>query len=210
MKKKKQSDKEQVVKEIIRAARLYKQHLVGKTFLYAFDGRFIEVIYKAQNFRHLTGVDTALSAKRFYQNAVNGTLQANQIWFGPAHPYQLCLRKLKHLCSVSTLAETECFILENITTDSRSYQFGTTDLNFTLCMNKEQDEQGRDTGDCFVAQSLRDEDCFSKSEGVYIVTHILSKRNDSKKYAKVLYMAASAALADLPPEVIRRAEQPLC
>ena len=33
MKKKKQSDKEQVVKEIIKAARLYKQHLVGKTFL---------------------------------------------------------------------------------------------------------------------------------------------------------------------------------
>ena len=95
MKGRKQSDKEQIVAQIKEAARLYKQHLVGKTFLYVFDGRFIEVIYKTQNFRHLTGVDTDLPAKRFYQNAVNRTLQANQIWFSPQHPYQLCLRKVK-------------------------------------------------------------------------------------------------------------------
>lgn len=204
MKGRKQSDKEQIVAQIKEAARLYKQHLVGKTFLYVFDGRFIEVIYKTQNFRHLTGVDTDLPAKRFYQNAVNRTLQANQIWFSPQHPYQLCLRKVKHLCEVSTLAAAACFILEEIRTESRSYQFGTTDLHFTLCMNKEVDDRGAEVGSCFVVQSLRDEDCFAKSKNVYTVTHILSKQNDQKLYTDLIYMDRASSRADLPAEVRRR------
>lgn len=46
---------------------LYRKHLVGKRFLYVFEGRYIEVLYKAANFRHLTGVATNLSAKKFYR-----------------------------------------------------------------------------------------------------------------------------------------------
>ena len=45
-------------------ADLYRKHLVGKRFLYVFESRYIEVLYKASNFRHLTGVDTNLSAKK--------------------------------------------------------------------------------------------------------------------------------------------------
>lgn len=37
---------------------LYKQHLVGRKFMYIFDNRYIEVIFKKENFRHLTGIDT--------------------------------------------------------------------------------------------------------------------------------------------------------
>ena len=209
MKSKKEASKEQIVREIIRAAGLYKQHLVGRTFLYVFDGRSIEVIYKAQNFRHLTGVDTGLPAKRFYQNAVNRTLQQNQIWFSPQHPYQLCLRKVKHLCEISTLAQAECFMLEKITTDSRSYKFGTTDLHFTLCLNKEADAQGHELGDCFVVQSLRDETCFAKSEGVYSVTHILARQNDKKLYTDLLYMDKKVSMQDIPADVIRRMDPAL-
>lgn len=42
----KKSDKEHIVKEICEAAKLYKANLVGKRFLYVFDGRYIEVLYK--------------------------------------------------------------------------------------------------------------------------------------------------------------------
>jgi len=65
----KQRDREKIVQEIKTAASLYKKHLVGKRFLYVFEGRYIEVIYKAANFRHLTGVATNLSAKQFYNYA---------------------------------------------------------------------------------------------------------------------------------------------
>lgn len=70
MNKKKKHEREQIVREINKAAQLYKQHLVGKKFLYVFDERYIEVCYKIDGFRHLTGVETNLSAKRFYQYAV--------------------------------------------------------------------------------------------------------------------------------------------
>ena len=83
---KKLNDKKQVVAQISAAARLYKKNLVGKHFLYVFDGRAIEVAYQAKGFRHLTGVDTGLDAMSFYKKAVSGTLQANQIFFSSHHP----------------------------------------------------------------------------------------------------------------------------
>ena len=77
------------------------------------------------------------------------------------------------------LAGSEGFMLEEIVTDTRTYKFGTTDLNFTLCLNKEYDDQGQQKGDCFVVESLRDEDCFSKSRTAYTVfsQHRMMRKN---------------------------------
>ena len=172
----KQQDREKIVQEIKIAADLYRKHLVGKRFLYVFEGRYIEVLYKAANFRHLTGVATNLSAKKFYSYAAKKLLQASQIFFTPQHPFSLCKRKIKHIGQIAMLAGSEGFMLEEIVTDTRTYKFGTTDLNFTLCLNKEYDDKGQQKGDCFVVESLRDEDCFSKSRTAYTVTHIFQRR----------------------------------
>lgn len=95
-------------------------------------------------------------------------------------------------------ASTENFMLEEIVTNTRTYKFGTTDLNFSLCMNKEYDSYGNEKGDCCIVESLRDEDCFSRSKSAYTVTHILSKDNDSASYTDLLFMEKSATLNDLP------------
>jgi len=180
---------------------MYRKHLVGKRFMYVFDNRYIEVIYKNENFRHLTGVDTNLSAKQFYSYAVRRILTTSQIYFNAVHPYDLCVRKVKHIGDIATLAGSESFMLEEIKTNTQSYKFGTTDLNFTLCMNKEKDDQGNEKGDCFVVESLRDEDCFSKSNQAYVVTHIFARQNDVKKYTDMLYIDSSASMEDLPENV---------
>ena len=169
--------------------------------MYVFDGRYIEVIYKAENFRHLTGVETFLSAKRFYSYAARKILTADQIGFNAKHPYDLCVRKVEHIGEVATMAGSESFLLEEIKTDTQSYKFGTTDLNFTLCMNKELDDQGNEKGDCFVVQFLRDEDCFSRSKEAYSVTHIFSRANDKKKYTDLLFLDKNADMNNLPQEV---------
>ena len=150
--------------------------------MYVFDGRAIEVAYQAKGFRHLTGVDTGLDAMSFYKKAVSGTLQANQIFFSPHHPYQLCQRKLVHLSDIAGMVTSECFMLENITTETQSFQFGTTDLAFVLCLNRHKDASGEYKSSKYIVESLRDEDGFAKSEGAYPVTHILSKRNDEPFY----------------------------
>lgn len=136
----KKQDRKAIVSSIGKAAKLYRSKLVGKRFMYVFNGRYIEVINKAENFRHLTGVDTFLSAKRFYSYAARGILTVSQIGFNAKHPYDLCVRKVKHISEVATMAGSESFMLEEIKTDTQSYKFGTTDLNFTLCMNKELDD----------------------------------------------------------------------
>ena len=107
------------------------------------------------------------------------------------------------------MAGSESFILEEIKTNTKSYKFGTTDLNFTLCMNRELDSQGNEKGDCFIVQSLRDGDCFKKSKDVYVVTHILSRSNDKKKYTDLLYMDQSATIQDLPANILELIDEGL-
>ena len=48
----KEQDRKEIVSRIGDAAKLYRDRLVGKRFMYVFDDRYIEVIYKAENFRH--------------------------------------------------------------------------------------------------------------------------------------------------------------
>lgn len=198
---KKATDRKNIIRQIEQAAEAYREKLVGKKFLYVFDGRYIEVLYKAENFRHLTGVAAKLGAKRFYSYAARRILAVSDIGFDAIHPYDLCIRKIQHISEVANLAGSEGFMLEDITTQTQCYKFGVTDLNFTLCMNKERDDEGREKGDCFVVQSLRDEDCFEKSNDVYTVTHILSKQNDAKEYTDVIFMDVSPDRCELPETV---------
>lgn len=41
-------DRKAIVAENNQAAKLYRGFLVGKSFMYVFDDRYIEVIYKAE------------------------------------------------------------------------------------------------------------------------------------------------------------------
>lgn len=198
----KKNDKEEISREICKAAKMYKEHLVGKRFIYVFDGRYIEVLYKNVNFKHLTGVECNMSARDFYRNALKDRLQGAQIYFTKDHPYSLCKRKVKHLCDIAILASSENFMLEEIVTDSRTYKFGTTDLEFSLCMNKEHDQNGAEKGECYIVESLRDEDCFSKSRNVYTVTHILSKSNTVSCYTDILFIDKTTSLRGLPDSVL--------
>ena len=95
---------------------------------------------------------------------------------------------------VANLAGAESFLLEEITTQTRSYKFGTTDLKFTLCMNKEQDADGNEKGNCYIVESLRDEDCFQKSKNVFAVSHIFVKPNDAKLYGELLFQDKNASV----------------
>ena len=185
---------------ICEAARLYKSNLVGKKFLYLFDNRYIEVIYKKNGFKHLTGVDTYLTANEFYKLAVKGQITEKQIYFSSKHPFSLCQRKLKHLKEISNLAVAESFILEEIHTDTKTYKFGTTDLNFSLCFNQDYDH-GVLINEVFHVESLRDECCCSRSSSVYDVSAIFCKENTEKLYNHFIFLDSMFSLENLPDEV---------
>ena len=190
------------IETIHRAAIAYKANLVGKTFVYVFDDRYIEVIYKAINFKHLTGVESALSSKRFYSLALSNHLKPNQIYFSPRHPYVLCQRKLKHIEDLIDVASSENFMLEEIATQTKVYKFGTTDTKFTLCLTEDLDASGNLKSNLMTVQSLRDEDCFSKAKAAFVVTHILSKPNDQKLYDTILFVDSSKDQHGVPNSLL--------
>lgn len=197
----------QIIQEIKRAAQIYHTQLSGRTFLYVFDHRYIEVMFKAVNFRHLTGVESVLPARAFYYNALHNRLYRSQISFSSAHPFALCQRKVQHICDIATLMSSECIILENIQTATRTFRFGATDLTFTICLEQSLNAQGMPEGDLYVAASLRDEDCFARSSDVYSVDYIFSKPTHAREYDTLHFRDTSATRDDMPETVMAMLSQ---
>jgi hypothetical protein len=128
-------------------------------------------------------------------------LNENQIFFSSAHPFELCQKKLKHLDDIANLATAESFMLEEIKTATKTYKFGTTDLNFSLCLNQQFDASGALMNEVFHVESLRDEDCFSKSKAAYDVIAIFYKRNSSKVYDHCAFLDESFQADSLPDTI---------
>lgn len=200
----KSQDRIQIVQKIITAANLYKSNLVGKTYLYVFDNRYIEVVYRTKDFLHLTGVNSSLSAKAFYKEATQGTLKHTQVWFTARHPYDLCLKKAEYIDKLIAVTNTDTVLLESVSTDSAVYQFGVTELNFTLCLNIDTDDTGKIVSNYYTPRSLRAEDSFNRSGNVYEVDFILSKDNDKALYTTVTFSDKRKSLDDIPDAIKKR------
>lgn len=68
-------DKKNAIRQGITEAEIvYFQNLAGKTFLYVCGEEYFEVSFPIDHFLHLTGVETRLSAKDFYNNAKKSIL----------------------------------------------------------------------------------------------------------------------------------------
>lgn len=187
-----------ILDKIFQAANLYKELLIGRRFLYIFnDTQYIEVLFQRKHFKHLTGVGTNINAKRFFDMAINRTLARNQIFFDSQHPLDLCIRKLSQFQNITNIVNGNCFMLKDISTQTKKYKFGTTDLNLTLCIDTVNSNQ-------YIPISLRDEDCFSKCSDAYIVNYIFSKNTDEKLYNKLLYPTPTEHLdvSSLPQNIV--------
>ena len=198
------NDRMTAIRLITEAVKKYKAELVGKSFMYVFDDDYIEVLYNERNFKHLTGVHSDLPAKQFFDLAVKGHLRPEQIGFTETHPFQLAMKKLGHINNLTELATSSRFILEGVATETKGYDFALTDGVFSVLFAP--DECNRHSG-TFVATSLRDRDCLSKSRDVYRTDYILSRSTRTGKYDAVLY--ESEKTKGLPDCVKDKLNRPL-
>ena len=196
-------NKARIIQTITSAAVQYKQHLVGKTFLYVFEGRMIEVAYHAKEFRHLTGVAArGLTALSFYDKAVDGTLQESQIYFDVNHRFHLCKRKMKHIQNLASVANSALIVLDDAGTATETYHFAFTELKFTLCLGRDIDPvTGSQKSDYYIVKSLRDGDMFDRSVHQYECNYIFSRKNDQKLYDTPCYSDGKVSIHDLPEDV---------
>ncbi|MCD8129687.1 MAG: PBECR4 domain-containing protein [Lachnospiraceae bacterium] len=195
-------DKIQIIETIKEVALKYDAQLVGRTFLYVFEGRAIEVVFRRKDFMHLTGVDTNMSGEQFFKNVISGKLRANQIYFSRRHPYDLCAKKISQLPKLISVTNSEIFILEDTQTVTFTYKFGLTDLECTVCLSKDIDKSGKKVSRYYIARSLRAEDSFDKAADAFEVQYIFSKPGEKWLYDTIMYADKRCSINSLPPQVL--------
>ena len=93
--------KEQAIKILTESAKAYQEKLLNRFFLIAFpEGNIVNytvVVFRKQNFKHLTGVRTDITAKRFWEKCLGGKLSVNDFSFDSAGNTQLKLSVLPQL-----------------------------------------------------------------------------------------------------------------
>ena len=177
-------DKKNAIRQgIIEAAIVYSQSLAGKMFLYVYGDEYFEVSFPVDHFLHLTGVETILSAKDFYRNAKKAILTNNQFYFDARHIYANAKKKLPCLKRLPELTNEMVCVLKNMETMTITYKLSVTNLEFTLGLTENIDNNGNKINDLFLPMSLRVKDSsVEKSGDGEIVDFIFSKDASVAKY----------------------------
>lgn len=182
------TDKKNIIRQgIIDSAKIYSQNLAGRVFLYVYKNEYFEVSFPIDHFLHLTGVETALSAKDFYKNAKKAKLTNQQFYFDERHPYANAKKKLPCLKRLTELTTDMVCILKDMQTITISYKLSVTNLEFTLGLVENKDHNGNKPNDFFLPMSLRVEDSSVEKSGEgEIVDFIFCKDACEAKYDTLL------------------------
>ncbi|SFA84072.1 PBECR4 domain-containing protein [Selenomonas ruminantium] len=189
------AEKKQLLKrDIIIAAKTYKENLAGKVFLYVYGNEYFELNFANGQFLHLTGVGTKLKAKEFYRRAKDNTLDAGQFYFNESHPFATAKRKLQCLkCLPSLTTELVC-VLKGLNTLTFTYKIGVTNLQFTLGLTENVDCNGKKINNWLLPRTLRPKDnSIAKSNDGEFVDYILSKSATKEKYDCICYQDSDKA-----------------
>ena len=180
-------DNTEIRNTICKAAAEYKRQFVGKTFLVVYDGKCHEVLFKADNFQHLCGVESRLYAKDFFKRAVNNNLNKREIYFSKDHPYALAKKKLNALLELMDIFSKDCCIVTNMKTQTRTYRFGITDMSILLCMDNQYNGKQK-VHDYLIPYSFRVENIDkNRYEEKTKIDYIFEKPIDDKQYSKMIY-----------------------
>jgi len=177
-----------IIERLHAIARLYQRELVGKTFLILYEGNKSEVIFKSENFLHLCGVETNLSAKHFFKCAIRKSLTPKNIFFSQSHPYNLCEIKTKFMPQAISLFKKDSLAITDISTQTRQFKLGTTDLDVVFCFDEDSASHPNIARNILFPCSLRVEDIpNSKFNNMYEVNYVLSKKTGTKNYINIEY-----------------------
>ena len=186
--------KNTIRKLIIESAKSYSEKLAGKTFLYVYGDEYFEILFKTDKFKHLTGVDSKISAVQFYKYAKESKLTTSQFGFSKDHPYSNALKKLTYLARLHELTDSLVCVLKDMNTVTVTYKIGLTNLDFTLCLVNDTSYSDHNW---FLPMSLRIKDkAIENSRGGEFVDFIFVKEAAAEKYGKVLFSDSEKSLPD--------------
>lgn len=183
----KEEKKNLIRQRIIEASNIYSKNLTGNIFLYVYGDEYFEVMFPTECFLHLTGVDTYLSAKSFYDNAKSRKLTTNQFYFKKDHNFLTVKKKLGCLVRLPELTNREVCILKDMKTLKIIYKLSITNLEFTLGLTENINSMGKKINDYYIPMTLRVKDkSIENSSGGEVVDFIFKKNASISKYDCVL------------------------
>lgn len=192
---------EQIRKQIIAASKVYRDHLAGRVFLYVYGESYFEVVFPTDRFRHLTGVNSSISAQEFYDKARNSTLSTGQIIYDKEHTYRGTKKKLPCLMLLPRLTNDVVCVVKNMQTLTLTYKIGVTNLDFTIGLAENLDPAGNKINDWFLPRTLRVRDKAIENSGdAEFIDFIFAKDASMDKYSQMTYADKNMK----PPQVIKK------
>lgn len=177
-----------ILTKLKKSAKKYKE-LMSLQYLIVYESNYIEVNFSKKCFKHLTGIQSSLKPKDFFDNSCKGMIKYNQISFDKQHPYQLCDKKLDSIIRLKDSFNSDLLLLHNINTATYIIPKGITDLDFVLGFDINDDKNGNKVDDNLVPYTLRvgDKNAFSCSKKQFQVDFILSKLKTDSKYSNLCF-----------------------
>ncbi|WP_085875289.1 PBECR4 domain-containing protein [Peptoniphilus vaginalis] len=170
---------------------------MDKHFLIVYGSKFIELQFLPENFLHLTGVGTSLSAVTFFDLCLSNQLTTNQFFYNRRYPSSVSKKKVNNLFKILNLFRSDSIILEEITTDTQLYEIGITELHFTLCF-----KNFINNSNLYTVCSHRIENMSAsiveKSKNAYFIDCIFSKSASDDKYNHIVF----GGLENIKSEII--------
>lgn len=184
----KETKDEQIRKQVIAASKVYRDNLAGKVFLYVYGESYFEVVFPTDRFRHLTGVNSSISAQEFYDKAKNSTLATGQILYDKEHTYRGAKKKLPCLLVLPLLTNSMVYVVEGLQTVTLTYKIGVTNLNFTIGLAENLDLEGNKINNWFLPRTLRVRDkAIESGADAEFIDFIFSKDASMNKYSQMTY-----------------------
>lgn len=190
-------EKLELRKQIISAANVYKNNLAGKVFLYVYGDAYFEVAYKTECFKHLTGIESSLRGRSFYDNAKNATLAISQIGFSSRHPLKTAKKKIVCLQQLPRLTQEIVCVVKNMNTVTITYKLGITNLEFTVGLTEHLNANGEKINNWLVPRTLRINDkAIDASQDAELIDFIFCKRATELQYNQLCYGALGAQVPE--------------
>lgn len=184
----KSEKKEYIRKQIIAAARSYRDNLAGKVFLYVVGKEYFEVAFQTNCFMHLTGVNSNLSARDFYKKAKSSLLSTDQFYFDKNHSHSNAKKKLCSLLVLHKLTTSIVCAVKDIRTVTLTYRLGLTNIDFTIGLTENVSYNGNKINDWFLPRTLRVNDSsIENSTEAELVDFIFSRDASVDKYDTINY-----------------------
>lgn len=193
-------EKMELRKQIISAAKIYKDNLAGRVFLYVYGDTYFEVAYMTECFKHLTGVESVLRGNSFYDNAKNATLATTQIGFSSRHPLKTAKKKVRCLQQLPRLTNDLVCVVKDMHTITITYKIGITNLEFTVGLTEHLNPKGDKVSDWLIPRTLRINDkAIDAAKDAEFIDFIFSKKVTETQYDTICYADSEVTL----PEAVK-------